>query len=268
MNIGVFDSGLGGLIIFNELIKKLPQYNYVYLGDNARVPYGGRSRKTIYEFTRQAVNFLFKKDCALIVLACNTATAAALRQIQKEYLPRNYPQRRVLGVVRPTVEFVAGSGAKKVGVIATRATVDSKSFIKEIHKLNPNIQVFQNAGPLLVPFIEEGEINTKAFKLVLKKYLQPLIDKKIDTLILGCTHYGLVKNIIKEIVGEQIMVVSEESVLPDKLIWYLNKHINISRHLQQKGLRKYYVTDLGSSSRHNYICLLQKDESNLEVVKL
>lgn len=269
MNIGVFDSGLGGLTIFNELIKKLPEYNYIYLGDNARVPYGGRSQEVICEFTKQAVEFLFKKDCVLIIIACNTATANALRKIQQEYLPKHYPDRRILGVIRPTVEEVAESKAEKVGIIATKATVESNSFVKEIHKLNPKIQVFQNAGPLLVPFIEEGETESKAFNLILKKYLQPLIDKNIDTLILGCTHYGLVKKQIQSIVGLKIKVIDEGYIVAEKLQVYLKRHLDIEKQLQKKYLRKFYVTD--SSYQNKQLINISLNNGHLnefEIIKI
>ena len=268
MNIGVFDSGLGGLTIFNELIKKLPEYNYIYLGDNARVPYGGRSQKIIYEFTKQAVEFLFKKDCAIIILACNTATAAALRRIQQEYLPKHYPDRRVLGVIRPTVEMVAEGKANRVGVIATKATVASKSFVKEIYKLNPKIKVFQNSGPLLVPFIEKGETESEAFKVVLKKYLQPLIDKKIDILILGCTHYGLVKRQIQNIVGSKIQVIDEANIVAEKLRIYFNKHIDIKERLQKKHLYKLYVTDFPYKNIQSIDVNFNDNIKKTEIVKI
>lgn len=251
MNIGVFDSGLGGLTIFKELIKNLPQYNYMYLGDNARVPYGGRSQEIIYEFTRQAVEFLFKKNCALIVLACNTSSAAALRRIQQEYLPNHYSDRRVLGVIKPVVEAVTESNAKRVGIIATRATVNAKSFIKEIHKLNSNIAVIQQAGPLLVPFIEEGETDSPAFISVLKRYLEPLVKKDIDSLILACTHYELVKDEVKNIVGKKINVIAEGKIVAQKLIDYLRRHPEIERQLDKQSNRIYYITDV--NARYKYL---------------
>lgn len=248
MNIGIFDSGLGGLTIFKELIFKLPQYNYIYLGDNARVPYGGRSSDIIYKFTKQALDYLFRKDCLLVILACNTSTAAALRRIQQEYLPKHYPDRRVLGVIKPTVEVVADSDAKRVGVIGTRATVQSGSFVKEINKLNPAIRVFQNAGPLLVPFIEEGEINSPVFRLILRQYLDPLLSNNIDTLILGCTHYGLINNHIQQLIGSSVQVVSEGPIVGLKLMAYLERHSEIEKKLEKKGRKTYLVTD----NKQNY----------------
>lgn len=244
MNIGVFDSGLGGLTIFKELLKKLPQYNYIYLGDNVRVPYGGKSKELIYQYTLDAVKFLFEHDCYLVILACNTATAIALRKIQQEYLLQNYPDRRVLGVIRPTVESVVERGFKRVGLIGTYATVFSKSFVNELKKFDNSIEVFQQACPLLVPIIEEGEIEWKGLTSILKKYLIPLKKKKIDSLILGCTHYGHIDDKIKTIVGEKIQIISEDEVIADKLKDYLKRHVEIEKKLGQDKKRIYYLTDL------------------------
>ncbi len=243
MNIGVFDSGLGGLTIFRELITKLPQYNYMYLGDNARVPYGGKSEKLIYQYTLEAVEFLFQKNCLLVILGCNTATVIALRKIQQEYLPHHYPDRRVLGVIRPTVESVVESGLKKVGVIGTHATVISKSFVKELQKFDDSIRVIQQACPLLVPIIEEGETDWEGLDLILKKYLKPLQETHIDGLILGCTHYGLIDDKIRKLVGSKVAIISEGKVTAEKLKDYLGRHPEIKRKLSKKGRRTYYVTD-------------------------
>ena len=243
MNIGVFDSGLGGLTIFKELLKKLPQYSYIYLGDNARVPYGGRSPAVIYEFTKQGVEFLLKKNCQLIILACNTASTNALRRIQQEYLPVHYPDRRVLGIVLPSVEAVAESGTRRVGIIATWATVNSGSFVREIKKINQEIEVLQQAGPLLVPFIEEGEISGQFLEGILRRYLTPLVDANIDSLILGCTHYGLIKEAAEKITGPGVRVISEGEVVASKLKKYLARHHEIDKKLSKKGKRQYFVTD-------------------------
>jgi len=260
--IGVFDSGFGGLTIFRELVNQLPKYDYIYLGDSARAPYGNRSRELIFEFTRQAVDFLFKQGCEIIILACNTASSEALRRIQQEWLPKNYPQRRVLGVIRPTVEEAvhpvklllrssrkAGfNGVKvtknnKIGVIGTEGTVSSEAYIREIKNLNPKIRVFQQACPLLVPIIEAGEHNWKGLDLILKTYLKPLLAKKIDTLILGCTHYPIIKNKIKKITGK-IRLVSQEEIIGPKLADYLKRHPEIEKRLGQSGKRIFLTTDL------------------------
>ncbi len=244
MNIGLFDSGLGGLTILKEFIRLLPQYDYIYLGDNAYVPYGGRSEKLIYKRTLKAVDFLFRKNCFLIVLACNTATATSLKKIQQEYLPRNYPSQRVLGIILPTVESVIENLAKRVGVIGTYATIISRVFEKELKKLDSSIKVFQNTCPLLVPVIEEGEYHWEGLDLLLEKYINPLKKQKIDSLILGCTHYGLIEDKIQSIVGNKIKVVSEGPIAASKLKIYLSKHKEIKKKLSKNRKREYFVTDL------------------------
>lgn len=244
-SIGIFDSGFGGLNIMKGIVKELPEYNYIYLGDTARVPYGTRSKEVIYDFTKQAVDFLFSKDCELIVLACNTASSDALRKIQQEYLPTHHPNKKVLGVIIPAVEFaLAKTRNKRIGVIATEGTVSSKSFIRELLKFDRRIKVFQNYCPLLVPIIEAGEHNSKITDIILEKYLKPLIDSKIDTLILGCTHYGILESKIRKIVGKNISIVSEEKILAKKLKDYLSRHKEIEMVLTKKGKHEFYSTDL------------------------
>lgn len=243
MKIGVFDSGLGGLAILKDIFKVLPQYDYIYLGDNARVPYGGKSAKLIYKYTKKAVEFLFKKGCALVILACNTATATSLRKIQRDYLPKYYPDRRVLGVIRPTVEVAIESGAKRVGVMGTQATIISKKFVAELMKFDDSIKVYQSACPLLVPIIEEGEIHWEGLRMNLKKYLTPLVRNKVDLLILGCTHYGLIDKEIKKLVGNKIKLISEGKVVAAKLKNYLQRHLEIESKLRKNKKRMYFVTD-------------------------
>ena len=253
--IGVFDSGFGGLTIFKELVKQLPEYDYIYLGDSARAPYGNRSQELIFKFTKQAVEYLFKPlhqifgsggkhGCQLIILACNTASAEALRKIQQEYLPLKYPKRRVLGVIRPTAEeAIKITKNNKIGVIGTEATISSRSYIREIQNLNPKIKIFQRACPLLVPIIEAGEHNQEGIDLILKKYLKPLIKKDIDTLILGCTHYPIIKDKIKKITG-QIQLISQEEIIGPKLIDYLKRHPEIEKKLGKFKKRIFLTTDL------------------------
>jgi len=215
--IGVFDSGFGGLEILRETTRELPQYDYIYLGDTARAPYGDRSQKQIYDFTKQAVEFFFKRGCYLIILACNTASSEALRRIQRKYLPKYYPERRILGVIIPAAEKAVDVTKNNcVGIMATSGAIASGAFQRELKKLNSSIQVFQQACPLLVPIIEAGQQDSKATKAVLKSYLQPLISKNIDTLILGCTHYGLLENKIREIVGDGINIISEGKIIAEK----------------------------------------------------
>lgn len=246
MNIGVFDSGLGGLSILKELIKNLPQCNYIYLGDNARVPYGGRSPEVVYEFTTHALNFLFSQNCYLVILACNTASAVALRKIQHEFIPQKYPDKKVLGVIKPTAETVVENNAKKVGIIATYSTVKSQSFIKEIVKLNPSIKIWQNPAPLLVPIIEEDELQWQGLKSILKKYLRPLLTHKVDTLVLGCTHYGLIEKAVQQMVGKKIKVIHQGKVVAQKLKEYLIRHPDLDCKLAKKSQYQFFVTDLNS----------------------
>lgn len=244
-SIGVFDSGFGGLSILRGIVKGLPEYDFVYLGDTARVPYGTRSSEVVYEFTRQAVEFLFKKNCGLVILACNTASSDALRRIQHEYLPKHFPERNVLGVLIPAVEeAVAKTRNKKVGVMATSGTVASGSFVREFFKLDPEIQVFQNACPLLVPLVEAGEVSSPATEYFLKKYLKPLLAKDIDTLILGCTHYSLLERKIRKLVGKKVHIVSESRIIGGKLRDYLDRHPDRESNLGKHGARTFYSTDI------------------------
>lgn len=243
--IGVFDSGFGGLNILKHIVKVLPDYDYIYLGDTARTPYGNRSPEVIYEFTKQAVDFLVKKNCQLIILACNTASSDALRKIQQEYLPKKYPEVKVLGVLIPaTEEAVLKTTNKKVGVIATTGTVSSGAFIRELLKLNKDLKVFQQSCPLLVPLIEEGEYKSLATKIILEKYLQSLQRKKVDTLILGCTHYGILQTQIKKIMGQRVKIINEGPVVAGKLKNYLRRHLEIEAKLSRLKRRQFYTTDL------------------------
>jgi glutamate racemase len=250
MHIGVFDSGLGGLTIFKELLLKLPQYNYMYFGDNARVPYGGRSDKLIYEYTKKAVDFLFNRNCLIVILACNSASAVALKKLQHEYLPKYYPNRKILGVIKPAVEIMVEKKFTKVGLIATYATVQSHSFVREFAKLSPKMQIYQNTSPLLVPIIEEGELDWVGLKLILNQYFKPLTKEKIEALILGCTHYGIIYDLIQKEVGDKIYVLSEGWAVAKKFDLYLQNHQDLKRKLSHKKLRKYFVTDLNPRYEH------------------
>lgn len=244
-SIGIFDSGFGGLNIMRGIVKVLPSYDFIYLSDTARIPYGTRSKEVLYEFTKQAVDFLFQKNCALIIFACNTASSDALRRIQREYLPKYYPDKKVLGVIIPAAEVASmKTKNKKIGVIATQGTVESKAFKRELQKIDPQIKVFQNSCPLLVPIIEAGEHNSKITNILLKKYLSPLLAKKIDILILGCTHYGILKNKIQKEIGKPITIVSETDIVAKKLKNYLERHPEINRKLKQQKGRIFYSTDL------------------------
>lgn len=243
--IGIFDSGFGGLDVMRGIVKKLPQYDYVYLGDTARVPYGTRSKNTIYKFTKQAVDFLVKKNCELIILACNTVSSDALWKIQHEYVPKYYGNKKVLGVLIPAVEAsVVASKNNKIGVMATSTTVKSKAFLEKAKKLNSKIEIFQVACPDLVPMIEAGKCDCPEIYGSLKKYLKPLTSKKIDTLILGCTHYGIVEQNIKKIIGKKIKIITQSKIVAGKLKDYLRRHPEIEKNLGKNKSRTFYSTDL------------------------
>lgn len=245
-SIGVFDSGFGGLSILKDIVKAMPQYRYLYLGDTARAPYGNRSAKTIYTFSKQAVDFLFTKDCDLIIFACNTASAEALRKIQQEYLPKKYPGKRVLGVIVPTLEAVAEmKGVTRVGVLGTEATVHSNTFPRELKKFAPTVKIFQQAAPLLVPLVESGTHATDAARLVVEGYLRPLLKKNLQAIVLGCTHYGHLGKLIQAIVGDKVLVVSEGPIVARKLKAYFVRHPDIEGQLSRQGGRIFYSTKSG-----------------------
>jgi glutamate racemase len=240
MRIGIFDSGLGGLIITKAVTEALPMYDYVYLGDTARVPYGDKSQATIFKYTQAAVDTLFRQfDCALIVVACNTASSEALSRIQQEYLPEHFPDRRVLGVIIPTAESLITPGP--IGVLGTRSTVRSQAFPREIHKLHPEIQIVQQAAPLLAAMIENNVVHEAG--PVIAEYIAPLAAAGISELILGCTHYGCIKDKIQELLPG-IPIIAEEDILPNKLTDYLERHLEIRQHLSTNGERRYLLTDI------------------------
>jgi glutamate racemase len=243
MKIGVFDSGLGGLAIAQAIMRRLPQYDYLYLGDTKRVPYGGRSQETIHEFTSQALSYLFQHDCQLVILACNTASAEALRKSQQEYLPNNYPERRVLGVIIPTAEACFESHfAGKVGVLATLSTVESKAYERELLRQAPSVQVLSVAAPLLVPILEND--GRRYVDPILDDYLAPLMAANVDRIVLGCTHYCLLKDEIRAKSG--VPVVSQDEVVPEKLADYLKRHPEIESRLSRQATCQYHVTDVTS----------------------
>jgi len=245
--IGVFDSGFGGLNILKSIVKELPQYDFIYLGDSARAPYGSRTKEVIYEFTKEAVDFLFNNGAKLIIIACNSASADALRKIQQEYLPEFYPGNKVLGVLIPAVEeCTKNSKTKKVGVMATEATVSSGAFERELHKIDPKIEIFQKACPLLVEIVEEGKEDGLETDIILKNYLEPLLREDIDTLILGCTHFGILEDKIKDIIPKNIQIISEAGIVAKKLNEYLSRHPEIENVLSKNSERVFYTTDTTS----------------------
>jgi glutamate racemase len=243
-SIGIFDSGFGGLQIMKHIVRELPEYDYVYLGDTARIPYGSRSQEVVFKFVKQAVEFLFNKDCQLIIFACNTASSKALRKIQQEYLPKYHPDRKVLGVIIPAAEEATCKNHNLIGVIATQGSVASNAFDYEIKKISPDAKVFQQACPLLVPIVESGEEKSKAADLMLEKYLKPLVKNNIDALILGCTHYGSLENKIRKIVGKDVKIINEGKVVAKKLKKYLANHPEIEKTLGKKSKLRFFTTDL------------------------
>jgi glutamate racemase len=244
--IGIFDSGYGGLTVLKEIAKTLPQYDYIYLGDNARNPYGSRSFEVVYQFTLESVQKLFSMGCQLVILACNTASAKALRTIQQSDLPRIDPQRRVLGVIRPSAEIVGNyTVSRKVGVLGTSGTVISNSYPIEIKKLYPQIEVFQQACPLWVPLIENNEHLSPGADYFVDKYLQELLyqDADIDTIILGCTHYPLLQDKIKQALPKNISLISQGPIVAESLKDYLHRHPEMETRFSRSGSIKFYTTD-------------------------
>lgn len=246
--IGVFDSGYGGLTIFKEMLKKLPQYDYIYLGDNARNPYGPRSFEVVYDYTWQAVRYLFDSGCQLVVLACNTASAKALRTIQQKDLPANYSNRRVLGVIRPSVEMIPEmTQTGHVGVLGTTGTVLSESYPLEIAKISPHspISVVQEACPMWVPIVENNLIESPGAAFFVKQNIDNLFakDPLIDTIILGCTHYPLLSRVIGQFIPEGVRLLDQGPVVADKLENYLYRHPEIELRCSKSGRRDYFTTE-------------------------
>jgi glutamate racemase len=242
--IGVFDSGIGGLSVLRAFLRSLPQYDYLYLGDNARAPYGNKSLQVIYEYTRQAVEFLFDRGCVLIILACNTASAKGLRKIQQEWLPSHCPKNRVLGVSIPLAE--AGAEVTRygrIGVIGTRATIESRVYEQELDKLRSDLKVYGLACPLLVPLVEEGWVGKPETSMILKKYLKQVKSKKVDTLILGCTHYPFLQKDIERIMGKNCTVLSGPETVAEKLGDYLRRHPEIETRLSRQSKPSFFTTD-------------------------
>jgi glutamate racemase len=244
--IGVFDSGYGGLTILKSIRELLPQYDYVYLGDNARAPYGSRSFDIVYQFTRQAVMKLFEMGCQLVILGCNTASAKALRSIQQNDLPNIDPLRRVLGVIRPTAE-VAGklTETKHVGILATPGTIKSESYNMEINKLWPELSVTGVACPLWVPIVENNEAEGAGADYFVKKRIDHILwlDPDIDTLILGCTHYPILMPKIEQYVPDGIQIVSQGEYVADSLKDYLSRHTDMDARCTKDGTVRYYTTE-------------------------
>lgn len=229
-----------------EILKKLPQYDYLYLGDNARAPYGNRSFETVYRYTLQCVEWFFEQGCPLVILACNTASAKALRTIQQNDLQRLNPSNRVLGVIRPTTEIVGQfSKSRKIGILATKGTVNSGSYAIEIQKFSPDIEVYQEACPIWVPLIENNEHEGPGADFFVKKHLQHIIGKGegIDVLLLACTHYPLLVNKIKKFLPGGIKIIAQGEIVAESLAGYLQRHPEIEKRCTQHGSRTFYTTD-------------------------
>lgn len=244
--IGVFDSGYGGLTILDKIREVLPEYDYIYLGDNARAPYGTRSFEVVYEFTRQAVNKLFDMGCHLVILACNTASAKALRSIQMNDLPGIDPARRVLGVIRPTVECVGEiSKNQHIGVLATAGTIKSESYPLEIHKLFPEIQVSGTACPMWVSLVENNESQDEGADYFIQKYIDQLLSKdpQIDTVILGCTHFPILLPKIRQYIPEHISVIAQGEYVAESLKDYLKRHPEMDAKCTKNGNCQFYTTE-------------------------
>jgi glutamate racemase len=249
--IGVFDSGYGGLTVLREIVHKLPQYDYIYLGDNARTPYGTRSFDTVYHYTLECVRHLFDRGCRLVVLACNTASAKALRNIQQLDLPTlapglDGPSRRVLGVIRPTTEVIGTySKTGHVGILATRGTVTSESYVVEIDKFFPELRVFQEACPMWVPLVENGEYSSTGADYFVKQHMDRLMaqSSSIDTILLACTHYPLLLNKIRQYAPDNTTILSQGGIVSDSLADYLNRHPEIEAQCSQHGHRTFLTTD-------------------------
>ncbi|RYC70339.1 MULTISPECIES: glutamate racemase [Spirosoma] len=244
--IGVFDSGYGGLTVLREIVRTLPQYDYVYLGDNARTPYGTRSFDTVYQYTLECVRHLFDRGCRLVILACNTASAKALRNIQQLDLPRLAPDRRVLGVIRPTTEVIGTySQTGEVGILATRGTVTSESYVVEIEKFFPELRVFQEACPMWVPLVENGEYNSPGADYFVKQHIDRVMahSSRIDTLLLACTHYPLLLEKIRQFVPPGMTVLSQGHIVADSLVNYLQRHPELEAQCSRGGQRTFLTTD-------------------------
>ncbi|PWK80267.1 glutamate racemase [Mucilaginibacter oryzae] len=244
--IGIFDSGFGGLTVFRSIIEQLPGYDYIYLGDNARAPYGNRSFSTIHQYTWECVQWMFGQGCPLVILACNTASAKALRTIQQQDLKHiDDPLKRVLGVIRPTAEVIGNySKTGEIGVLGTKGTVTSGSYLLEINNFFPDIKVYQQACPLWVPLIENGEYDKPGADFFVQLYLDQIMSQSanIDTILLACTHYPIIRDKIKAHLPEGINVIGQGDIVAKSLVDYLNRHPEIEQKITRNGTTKFYTT--------------------------
>lgn len=244
--IGVFDSGYGGLTVLKEITEMLPQHDYIYLGDNARAPYGGRSFETVYQYTLQCVEWFFKMGCPLVIIACNTASAKALRTIQQNDLPLIDPEKRVLGVIRPTTEIIGNyTKTNQVGILGTQGTVQSNSYPTEISKFFPQVTVFQQACPMWVPLIENNEHHSAGADYFIKKNIAQLLNQAadIDTILLACTHYPLLLEKLQQFVPVGTTLLSQGHIVAKSLQGYLAKHKTLEEKCSKNGRVSFYTTD-------------------------
>ncbi|MEO6220062.1 MAG: glutamate racemase [Ginsengibacter sp.] len=263
--IGVFDSGYGGLTVLKEIVNTLPEYDYIYLGDNARAPYGPRSFETVYEYTLQSVKWLFQQGCPLVILACNTASAKALRAIQQNDLPKIDNEKRVLGVIRPTAEIIGSyTHSNHIGILGTTGTVQSHSYPIEIEKFFPDITVYQHACPLWVPIVENDEYNSTGADYFIKKDLDELLNNsnEIDVVLLGCTHYPLLLKKLEKFIPHNIKVISQGIIIAESLADYLFRHPNIEAKCTKGGQLNFFTTDSTRDfDRHSEIFFGKKVKS-------
>ena len=244
--IGIFDSGYGGLTVLSEIKKLMPEYDYLYLGDNARAPYGNRSYELIYEFTLQAVKWFFSQGCQLVIIACNTASAKALRNIQQNDLPKIDSFKRVLGVIRPTTESIdKHTKTDHIAVLGTKGTIQSKSYEIEIKKLHPHLHITTEACPMWVPLVENNEYDKPGADYFVKQHIDSIMkkDNSIDAIILGCTHYPLLLNKILEFLPKNVTLISQGEHVAQSLRSYLDEHKEMDSMCTKKGKRTYYTTE-------------------------
>jgi glutamate racemase len=253
-SVGIFDSGVGGLTVMKEIVQQLPAYDYLYLGDNARSPYGPRSFETIYHYTLECVKYLFAQNCHLIILACNTASAKALRTIQQRDLPKIGSDKRVLGVIRPTAEII-GNHTKtgSVGVLGTTGTVQSRSYIMEIEKQFPQLKTYQQACPMWVPLVENDEYGSSGADYFVKQELHHIAEKsnEIDVLLLACTHFPLLLPKIHTFVNENVTVLSQGKIVAESFADYLKRHPEIDEKCSKNNRRRFLTTDSTEQFDHH-----------------
>jgi len=269
--IGIFDSGYGGLTVFRSIADQLPDYDYIYLGDNARAPYGNRSFNTIHEYTWECVQMLFEMGCPLIILACNTASAKALRTIQQRDLIHEDPAKRVLGVIRPTAEVIGNyTQTKQIGVLGTKGTVQSGSYLIEINNFSPDVKVHQQACPLWVPLVENGEHNQPGADYFVKKYLDQVLAKsdQIDTLLLACTHYPLLQEKISAYLPGHIKVVPQGDIVAASLKDYLDRHPEMEQKLTRGGSRQFFTTSDDTDDFDHHASMFFSEQVKSEFIPL